>query len=496
MQGLIVWGTTSDAGKSFIVTGLCRALANRGLKVAPFKGQNMSNNSYVTLSGHEIGIAQGLQAEAARTEATVYMNPVLLKPSSQKSAEVIMLGESYGSPGAAEYRRSYIPEAREAVAKSLKVLAEEYDAIVMEGAGSPAEVNLMDKDIANLITAEIANVPALLAADIERGGIFASISGTLALLPPKQRRRVKGLIVNRFRGDPALFENGVTWLEEHTGVSVNGVLPALDIHMEGEDSLAFSSLARRKEGAGTTIDMAVLSLPYIANHTDIDPFTVEEDVSVRIVKEASQFGTPDVVFIPGTTTSPQESYAYLERLGLTEEIRSHFRQGGAIVGVGNGAQLLGKVEHARNRNEEAQTGLGICPLYSQCQDTKKTSRWTGTFQADGTESRVTGFVIDDSIQHGRFDDSWLPLFVGKENQLEGIRSADNRLIGTSVHHAFHNDWWRTWWLNQLREAKGVPKAEVAPFTTNKDRKLDQLADAFEEHLNIDAILDMIKKGHI
>lgn len=241
LKGLIVWGTSSNAGKSYVATGLGRALAKRGWNVAPFKGQNMSSNTYQTADGGEIGISQAIQAEACHVIPTVHMNPVLLKPLGERQSEVFIQGKSQGVFTAEAYHNDYYETAIKAVKESLTVLAKKYDLLVMEGAGSPTEMNLMDKDIANLASAELAEADAILVADIERGGIFASIVGTLSLLPPNHRKRVKGIVVNRFRGEPRLFESGVHWLEQYTKIPVIGVLPYFHIPLEQEDSIADGS---------------------------------------------------------------------------------------------------------------------------------------------------------------------------------------------------------------------------------------------------------------
>ncbi|SDH38839.1 cobyric acid synthase [Alteribacillus bidgolensis] len=497
MKGLIVWGTTSDAGKSYIVTGLCRALANRGLKVAPFKGQNMSNNSYVTLSGHEIGRSQGLQAEAAKVAPTVHMNPVLLKPRSDRSAEVIVQGKSLGSPAAAEYRKSFFEKAKQAVEDSLNTLSKDYDVILMEGAGSPAEVNLMDKDLANLATAEMANVPALLTGDIERGGIFASITGTLNLLPNIHKQRVKGLIVNRFRGDPALFQNGISWLERNTDIPVQGVLPTLDIRMEQEDSLSFAVLNKINSSRKLNIDIAVIAMPYVSNYTDLEPFAAEQDVSVRIVKEAGEFGSPDAVIIPGTRSTIHD-YEHLHSKGILEKILEH-KDDTFLVGICGGFQMMGELlidKYGADTGHEGKTakGLEVFPMRTTFMETKKTTQWKGTFQENGKNIALTGFEIHTGIEEVDYGEEWQPLFNDENNNPEGLISSDKKCFGTYVHHVFHNDNWRNWWLNLLRRRKGLKNMPVVHYSANKDKRLDALGEAVESHLDVSSIIRIMEKG--
>jgi adenosylcobyric acid synthase len=239
MKGIMIQGTASDVGKSLITTAICRILANEGYKVAPFKSQNMTDHVYITMDGKEIGLAQGLQAEAAGTEATVWMNPILLKPRSDQASEVVLLGRPFQTISGKEYRDSFYQKGLETIETALKKLQEEYEVIVIEGAGSPVEINLKDRELVNMKVAELADVPVVLVADVDRGGVFASIVGTLELLEEEERSRVKGIIINKFRGDPELFKDGITWLEERTGIPVLGVLPYLDHHkIEREDSLS------------------------------------------------------------------------------------------------------------------------------------------------------------------------------------------------------------------------------------------------------------------
>ncbi|HAQ07455.1 MAG TPA: cobyric acid synthase CobQ, partial [Bacillus bacterium] len=298
MKGIMVLGTASDVGKSLIATAICRTFANEGTRVAPFKSQNMSNNSYVTCDGKEIGRAQGIQAEAAKTKATVWMNPILLKPRSEQHSEIVLLGKASDTLSGKGYRESFYEKGLETIQAALVQLEEEYDVIVMEGAGSPVEINLKDRELVNMKVAEIADVPAVLVADIDRGGVFASIIGTLELLTEGERARIKGLIINKFRGDASLFEDGVKWLECRTGIPVLGVLPYIENHMiDGEDSLSIPASISR-----TGLDIVVIRPPYISNYSDIEPFYFEQDVSIRWVSELSKIGTPDAVILPGTNS--------------------------------------------------------------------------------------------------------------------------------------------------------------------------------------------------
>ncbi|RSL32063.1 cobyric acid synthase [Salibacterium salarium] len=499
MKGLMIWGTTSDAGKSYIVTGLCRALSNRGFRVAPFKGQNMSNNSFVTKTGHEIGRSQGLQAEAAGVQATVHMNPVLLKPRKDATSEVIIHGESLGSPEAFIYRRDFFQEASSAVRESLKILEQSYDAVIMEGAGSPAEVNLMDKDIANLVAAELADVPAILVADIERGGLFASVSGTLSLLPNVHRNRVKGLIVNQFRGDRRLFKDGEQWLKEHTGVAVHGVLPKLDIQMEQEDSLSFSRVESLALSSEDCLDIVVIALPYVSNYTDIEPFSGELDVSVRIVRDSSEFGQPDAVIIPGSRSTIHD-YTYLLKRGLIDTIRSFYEKKGYVVGICGGFQMLGMELNDETGQDSGEKdtivqGASLFPVRTYFLNKKVTTQWSGYFTTeDEYRYDISGFEIHTGQSDIDYKKGWLPLFYEEKGQAEGVRSIDNRLIGTYIHHLFYNDDWRTWWLNDIRKRKGFKTKAAVPFTKSKNKRLNELAEALETHLDLDKVIRVMERG--
>ncbi|WP_338150604.1 cobyric acid synthase [Neobacillus muris] len=364
MNGIMIQGTSSDAGKSFIVTALCRIFANEGLKVAPFKSQNMSNNSYVTKDGNEIGRAQGIQAEAAKTDAAVWMNPILLKPRSNQESEVVYLGKAIETLSGREYRDSFYTRGIEVIKQSLKRLEKEYDFIVIEGAGSPVEINLKERELVNMRVAELADVPVVLVADIDRGGVFASIIGTLELLEPKERERVVGIVVNKFRGDLSLFEDGINWLEERTGIPVLGVVPFIDHHMvDGEDSLSISEqFTKRSTGA---IDLAVIHLPFISNYTDLEPFLFEEDVRVRWVKKADEFGEPDAVIIPGTKSTIWD-LKKLREMGLDKCILQHVKGGGYTAGICGGYQILGKeiIDEAGSDTGVPNSkvpGLGVIP---------------------------------------------------------------------------------------------------------------------------------------
>ncbi|MEC1521178.1 cobyric acid synthase [Neobacillus niacini] len=497
MKGVMIQGTASDVGKSLIVTALCRMFANEGKKVVPFKSQNMSNNSYVTRDGKEIGRAQGIQAEAAKIEATVWMNPILLKPRSNQDSEIVYLGKSLKTLSGRGYRETFYEKGLDVIKKSLDRLSNEFELVVIEGAGSPVEINLKDRELVNMKVAELADVPVVLVADIDRGGVFASIVGTLELLEPEERQRVAGVIINKFRGDISLFEDGIDWLEKKTGIPVIGVLPYVENHMiDGEDSLSIDNqFSTRKKG---TLDIAVIQLPFISNYSDLEPFLYEEDVSIRWVKHASDFGQPDAVIIPGTKSTMNDLKSIKDRK-LDVLIQNHIENGGYIVGVCGGYQILGNeiIDEAGldtgipNRKEQ---GLGWIPATTIFYEEKETVRSAGVYHEHtglSPDRKVEGFEIHlgKTILH-KESCSFLLLENGNE---EGYYGRNGQIIGTYLHHLFHNDDWRNTWLNLIRKRKGLHTKETTCIKEYKDKRYDDIAAQMKEHLNVELLNDIIIK---
>lgn len=363
-------GTASDVGKSLLATALCRILARKGHRVAPFKSQNMSLNSYITRDGKEIGQAQGMQADACGIEATTWMNPILLKPTKEMSAQVIVHGEPYKDLSARAYRENYLPYAERIVKEALEQLRADYDVVVIEGAGSPAEINLKDRDIVNMRLAEWADAPVILVADIDRGGVFASVVGTLSILEPHERERVHGVIINKFRGDVTLLEPGVAWLEERIGKSVLGVVPFLDgLALEQEDSASLSSISpkpqaplsqktsshhkapltdemvmNRSKGIDQHLDIAMIRIPRVSNFHYMDPLAHESDVRLRWIDSAHTLGNPHVVIVP-ESNNPEEAGQWLRATGLTACLQAYTAQGGLVYHIdqklsGQGGHIL------------------------------------------------------------------------------------------------------------------------------------------------------------
>ncbi|MEQ8957870.1 MAG: cobyric acid synthase, partial [Coleofasciculus sp. C2-GNP5-27] len=363
MKSLMVVGTTSHAGKSFITTALCRILSRRGWRVAPFKGQNMALNAYVTPKGGEIGHAQAVQAWAADVTPCVEMNPILLKPQGDMTSQVILMGQVAGKVGAADYYEQYFDRGWQAIQESLKRLSHEFDFVVCEGAGSPAEINLKHRDLTNMRVAKHLNAPTLLVVDIDRGGAFAHVVGTLELLEPDERVLIKGIVINKFRGQRSLLESGITWLEERTGIPVIGVIPWINEIFPAEDSLALlDRYNKRKRDSELTV--AVIRFPRISNFTDFDALEAESTVNVKYLTPNQSLGYPDALILPGTKTTISDLLV-LHKTGMLEEIKNYAAAGGTVLGICGGFQMLGQtlLDPDGIEDEPGQyQGLGLLPI--------------------------------------------------------------------------------------------------------------------------------------
>lgn len=510
---LMVQGTASDVGKSIVTTALCRIMVQDGLRVAPFKSQNMSNNSYVTPDGREIGRAQGMQADACRIAATTDMNPILLKPSGEMTSQVVVHGKPYRTMDARSYRERYLAEAETIVKDALGRLRAVYDAVVLEGAGSPAEVNLKDRDIVNMRLAGWADAPVVLVADIDRGGVFASIVGTLDILTPDERERVRGFVINKFRGDVSLLQPGLDWLEERTGKPVLGVIPYLPgLGLEDEDSASLDAKLRSgavSSASGAQLDIAVVRLPRLANFTDFDPLPQEPDVALRFVSSAEEFGQPDAVIVPGTKNTA-EDLLFLRSTGLAERIVAHARAGGFVAGICGGYQMMGErlLDPLGVESEYVELdGLGVFPAETTFAAEKRTERVVGSFRGWGNEppddSREEACPIDGYEIHmgeTRFTGAVRHPFqlrieraAAAEPYAEGAASADGKLWGTYVHGILHNDAFRRRWLNDIRAAKGWPAAAgTLRFRERREAAFDRLAEHVRHHLDMVRIYEMME----
>ncbi len=479
--GLMVCGTASDAGKSTVVAGLCRLLARRGLRVAPFKAQNMALNSAVTVGGHEIGRAQFSQAQAAGVAATVDMNPVLIKPTSDTDAQIVVEGRPYATMSAAEYHQ-HKPELFELVLVSLGRLRREFDVVIAEGAGSPAEINLAASDIVNLRVAERAGIPAVLVGDIDLGGVFASLAGTVALLPPAQRELVRGLVINKFRGDPTLLGDGLEELERRCGVPTLGVIPMLDdLQIPAEDSVALAANWRPHDAA--RLDVAVIAFPQLSNFTDFDPLASEPDVALRLVRSARQLGRPDVILLGGSKSTVAD-LAWMRDCGLADAVTEAVDDYGAVVlGICGGYQMMGRriVDEVESRSGTVQ-GLGMLGVETLFEHDKALAQRHG--EAFGT--RVEGYQIHHGRVRHRPETGAAP-WLWLDGEPEGWRSG--RVMGTSLHGVFDSDEFRHVFLAYVAATRGCDFA-AAPgsFAERRDQQFDRVADTLEAHLDMDALL--------
>ncbi|HEY9294943.1 MAG TPA: cobyric acid synthase, partial [Phormidium sp.] len=340
MKAIMVVGTTSHAGKSLLTAALCRILSRRGWRLTPFKGQNMALNAYVTPNGGEIGHAQAVQAWAAGINPAIEMNPILLKPQGDMTSQVIIKGRPVGRATALEYYEQYFQPGWQAITESLQALSLEYDLVICEGAGSPAEINLKHRDLTNMRVARHLNANTILVVDIDRGGAFAHVVGTLQLLDPEERALIKGIVINKFRGQRSLLQSGVEWLEKFTGIPVIGVIPWIEHDFPAEDSLdLFEPRSKNTKG---DITIAVVRLPRISNFTDFDPLEAEPTVNIRYVSPKQDLGHPDAVIIPGTKATIAD-YTILQQTGMSEAIKEYVASGGTVMGICGGFQMLGKI---------------------------------------------------------------------------------------------------------------------------------------------------------
>ena len=479
-RAIMLMGTGSDVGKSLISAGLCRAFVNQGLKVAPFKPQNMSNNAAVTINGGEIGRAQALQAQAARIAPSVHMNPVLLKPETDRGSQVIVQGHRRETLSARDYfrnRAAYLP----AILESFRALTETFDLIIVEGAGSPAEANLRDGDLANMGFAAAANVPALLIGDIHRGGVIASIVGTFAVLDPADRNRLKGFLINNFHGDPDLFSEGVSRIETQINRPSLGVIPHFDAasRLPAEDALA---LERTTRPQGDKFRIMVPRLPRIANFDDLDPLRLEPGVSVEIVPSGQPIAGADLIIIPGSKATVAD-LAALRSDGWDIDILAHARRGGAILGLCGGYQILGHILRDPLGLEGLAgevPGLGLLDVETELTPDKTLTRVIAKHATTGED--ITAYEIHLGRTSG--PDCVRPFaFIG--DAPDGAVSANGRVMGTYLHGCFTSDGFRAAFLKQL----GAPSSDLA-FGSLIDETLDDLARHLEKHVDLKRLLAM------
>jgi adenosylcobyric acid synthase len=488
-KSLMVQGTGSHVGKSVIVAALCRILANRGYRVAPFKSQNMALNSFITPEGGEIGRAQAYQAEAARVSPSVLMNPVLLKANSDTGAQVIVKGRVVGNMGVREYH-AYKDEAFRAVRESYDELASKYDVIVIEGAGSPAEINLKSNDIVNMMTAKMAGAKVLIAADIDKGGVFAQIVGTMELLDESEREIVGGFIINKFRGDPTLLDDGLDFIRERTGRPVMGVIPYFtDIYVQEEDGVA---LADAGNAAGVMhdggIDVAVVRLAHISNFTDFDALAREPGVRVRYVRDAAGLGEPDLLILPGSKNTIGDLLG-IRRNGLERAIRGYHARGGRVTGICGGFQMLGHAirdPHGVETDQAVCDGMGLLDADTTLEEEKVTRQVTA-MSADGAYNGLAGYEIH--MGRTTLGPGASSMFRVDSEHDDGATSRDGRAWGTYIHGIFDNDEFRKGILSAIGYAQG--ESGGLSYSEMKDEALDRLAEHVENSIDMEGVMRMI-----
>ena len=491
----MIQGTTSDAGKSTVVAGLCRVFVNRGFKVAPFKPQNMALNSAVTEDGGEIGRAQALQAIAANIAPRVDFNPILLKPNSDTGAQVIVHGKALSNMEASRYH-DYKKVAMHAVLESHHRLAKEFNVLMVEGAGSPAEINLREHDIANMGYAEKVDCPVILVADIDRGGVFAHLVGTLELLSESEQNRIKGFIINRFRGDIKLLESGLTWLEKRTGKPVLGVLPYLhDLALDAEDAIAIDNKV-----SSAKISIAIPLLPHISNHTDFDPLRLNPEIDLRYIKMGERIDHCDLIILPGSKNVIND-LAFLKAQGWQDDINRHLRYGGKVLGICGGLQMLGDkiydpdaIESTRQENGEiAITGLGLAEFTTTLTTSKTLTQIGGKLTLAGQQCEVFGYEIHCGHSQGvALNKPLITELSTGTNSIDGFISADNQIIATYLHGLFDHGAVTSAVLQWIKKDHGVQS--VIDIDQHREVQLNRLANICEQHLHMDDIEEILQAG--
>ena len=488
---LMIVGTSSGAGKSLFVTALCRIFYKDKYKVSPFKSQNMALNSYITKDGKEMGRAQVVQAEASGLEPDVNMNPILLKPSTMNKIQIIVCGKSIGNMSGVEYnqyKKNLIPILRETYSK----IEEENDIVVIEGAGSPAEINIKEEDISNFAMARIVDAPVILVADIDRGGVFASIYGTIMLLKEEDRRRIKGIVINKFRGNKEILKSGFEIIENLTGVKTLGVIPYTDIDIEDEDSLSEKYKSFKLNKNSNKIKISVIKLKHISNVTDIDALSIYDDVEIQFITERSQIGNEDLLIIPGSKNTIDD-LKYLKESGIAEEIIKRARTETIIFGICGGFQILGnKVKdpyHIEGDIEELN-GLGLLDLETIMENEKTLVQYKGKLSVNNgilktlNNFEIKGYEIHQGITKGNeknltTDDR--TIFVNRDN-----------IIATYLHGIFDNKDFTDTLLNEIRRRKGLEEVNNnISYEEYKLKEFDKLEKLVRENVDTDEIYKII-----
>lgn len=496
-KAIMIQGTMSNAGKSLLCAALCRIFRQDGYRVAPFKSQNMALNSYITNDGFEMGRAQAMQAEAAGLEPSVYMNPILLKPVTNMGSQVIVNGKSIGNMKAGEYykmKHTLVPDIMEAYDK----LSKNYDIIVIEGAGSPAEINLKAGDFVNMGMAKLAKAPVLLVGDIDRGGVFAQLYGTVKLLEKDEQDIIKGTVINKFRGDVSLLKDGLSQIESLIEKPVIGVIPMIDVDIDDEDSL--SDRLNYKNNVGL-IDIAVIKLGKISNFTDMASLEADENVSVRYVKSVDELGNPDIIIIPGTKNTIDD-LLILRTSGLEVQIKKKANSGTIIIGICGGYQMLGETITDENMTESSNIssieGMGLLPVNTIYAEEKFTTKSKGVIlDAEGKFNKITGLNVEGYELHMgksdiRCDSSARPFIKMDDGREDGCVSGN--VYGTYLHGFFDSDEVRNAILRYIAREKGVELTDCISRKEYKEAQYDKLAESVRNSLDMEMIYKILEEG--
>jgi len=496
---IMVLGTSSGSGKSLTVTAICRILKNSGEEPIPFKGQNMSNNAWVDWNGGEMAYSQALQAFACGITPYAEMNPILLKPQGSSKSEVIHLGESKGITTARNYYKDWFTPGWEIIKKSLDSIYKKSPncRLIIEGAGSPVEMNLIHRDLTNLRVAKYLNANCILVTDIERGGVFAQIIGTLELMKPEEKKLIKGIIINRFRGDISLFTEGKKWIESKTQIPVIGIIPWLNDTFPPEDSLDL--IERKSRNTNPEIKVGIIKLPSISNFSDFDPLENEKSILIEWVRESQSLKKFDFIILPGSKQTIKDQI-FLDECGLSQDIKEYSENKGHIIGICGGLQMLGTSledpflkEGSKNYSEQKIKGIGLLPIRTTFFKNKLT-RQISSESLWPCQSKINGFEIhngqsemDYTQNLGKISPIFKDLNLGwyKENKKGGT------IAGTYIHGIFENDNWRDQYLNLIRICKNLPisNKKSISYKIKRDSIIDNLANEFDKHLNIQALLN-------
>ncbi len=495
---IMVLGTSSGAGKSLTVTAICRIIKNLGEKPIPFKGQNMSNNAWVDWNGGEMAYSQALQAFACGIIPSSEMNPILLKPQGNSTSEVIHLGKSMGITRAKDYYKDWFSPGWEVIKKSINIIYKKNKncRLIIEGAGSPVEMNLIHRDLTNLKVAKYLNANCILVTDIERGGVFAQIIGTLELMKPDERSLIKGILINRFRGDLSLFQEGKKWIENKTQIPVLGIIPWLNDKFPPEDSLDL--LERKSHIINPEIKVGIIKLPSISNFSDFDPLENEESILIKWIFESQNLNEFDFLILPGSKQTIKDQL-FLKESGLSKDIRNYSNNNGNIFGICGGLQMLGTIledpffkEGSKINLEKSIKGIGLLPLKTTFLKNKITrqintkSIWPNPTEINGFEIHNGVTKLDRSQEILKIKPIFKDLDLGwyKENNKGGT------IAGTYIHGIFENDHWRDHYINLIRKSKNLPLLDkkTRSYKIKRESIIDNLANEFNKHFDISSLL--------